>query len=241
MKRIVILGLALWASPAWAQSREDGWAPPEVDRNTSGAISLASGRTLGESEIVLAGGVGWPGAWVGAEYGVTSQVSLGARVGGDWGSPVMGLVTGGSGELLVPLRVHVFGEGMFDLALRAAIALAVGEGRALGEENSPRLSAQVGAAGRFELGARLAIQPLEVLTIALGVDASAGFAVIDPDPAHPHGLFVGTLALEGLVSRSLMLFGEIGAGAGVTEDRIGAPYFPHREIFRGTFGMAFLL
>src|SRR5687768_6384965 len=99
-------------SIARAQSAEDGWAAPETaTRPTSGEASFLSGRTLGVGQALMAASLGWPGFWAQLELAPDSGINVGVRGAVVYGSPVMGLVAGAGGELSVPIRVHVFGEG----------------------------------------------------------------------------------------------------------------------------------
>src|SRR4051812_33143079 len=106
----------------------DAYAPPSGDRPTSGDASLLSGRTLGVGNAMIAAMAGWPGAFVQIEYGVTSLFNLGIRAGFLWGGPLMGLQVGLGGELAVPMRLRVWGEGQVDLAIVLEPMFAAGPG-----------------------------------------------------------------------------------------------------------------
>lgn len=235
------LALALGASPAGAQSAEDGWAPPPTDsRPTSGEASFLSGRTLGVGHTMIAAALGWPGFWAHVELALDSTVNVGVRAMVTYGSPVMGLVTGGGGELMVPLRVHVLGEGEIDVALRVTPQVAFGEGRLFGEIEGIRAN-ELGVSSRLELGARVGWRVAERVTLFAGADVGPGLSWTDGEQPRPIGLFTGTIGIEALMSLETMLFGELTAGAGVVEGRVGVPYYPQQEVVRLSLGLAYVL
>lgn len=235
------LALALGASPARAQSAEDGWAPPPTEsRPTSGEASFLSGRTLGIGQTLVAAALGWPGFWAQVELALDSTVNLGVRVMVTYGSPVMSLATGAGGELMVPLRVHVFGEGDVDLAVRVAPQVALGEGRLFGEIEGIRAN-ELGVSTRLELGLRLGWRVAERVTLLAGIDAAPGLSWTDGEQPRAIGLFTGSIGIEALMSLETMLFAELTAGAGVAQGRTGVPYYPQQEILRLSLGLAYVL
>lgn len=241
-----LVALMLLGAPrARAQdaSDEDLYAPPTGSRPTSGEASLLSGRTLGVGEVMLGAALGWPGLWAHLELAPSSDLNIGVRGGVVYGSPVMGLITGAGGELSVPIRIHVFGEGDIDVAVRVAPVLALGEGRLFGESQAGIFAADLGIASHLDVGARMAFRAVEHFTIFFGLDVGAGFSVI-PDQGRPRplGLFTAAFGVEALMTRDTMLFGEIQGGVGVSEPGTGGvAVYPQQEILRVALGLAYLL
>jgi hypothetical protein len=243
--RLSVLGLVCALSlpgVAHGQTAEDGWAPPETAaRSTSSEASILSGRTLGVGETMIAAGLGWPGFWAHIELAPSSIVNVGIRAAVLYGSAVMGLIEGAGGELSVPIRIHVFGEGDVDLALRIAPEITLGEGRLFGEQASPRLSADLGISSRLEVGVLLGWQVSPQITLIVAASASPGISFVDPDPVRPIGLFTGSIGIEALMTRETMLFAIAEGGGGVAESRVGVALYPAREIFRLSLGLGYLL
>ncbi|AKF10521.1 hypothetical protein [Sandaracinus amylolyticus] len=237
----LVLALGI-ASSARAQSAEDGWAPPtEEVRPTSGEASFLSGRTLGVGQVLMAAALGWPGLWAHVELAPDSTFNVGARVAVVYGSPVMGLVTGAGGELIVPMRVHLFGEGDVDLALRIAPQVALGEGRLFGEAEGVRAN-DLGVSSRLEVGPRLGWRVAERVTVLAGVDAGAGVSWTNGEDVRAIGTFSATLGIEALMTLQTMLFAEVSGGAGVADGSGRAvPLYPQQEIFRLSLGLAYVL
>lgn len=231
------------AAPARAQTAEDGWAPPtEAPRPTSGEASFLSGRTLGTGEVMIAAALGWPGLWAHVEISPSSIVNVGVRAGVVYGSPVMGLIAGAGGELTVPVRIHLYGEGDLDVSLRLAPELSIGEGRLFGESLSDIRASDLGMSSRLEVGARIAWRVAERVTLFAGADVAPGISWVDTENVHPIGVFTGTLGIEALMSRDTMLFAEATGGAGVADGGarlIG--YYPQQEILRLSLGLGYLL
>lgn len=226
-----------------AQSEADGWAPPTPpSRPTSGEASFLSGRTLGTGQTLIAAALGWPGFWAEVELAPDSAFNLGLRAAVVYGSPVMGLVAGAGGELVVPIRLHVFGEGDVDVAVRIAPEASFGEGRLFGAQSSSIYANALGVSSRLELGARIAWRAVERFTMYFGADAGPGFSWLDGERVRPIGVFTGTFGIEALMSLETMLFGEITAGAGVVESGgIAVAFYPQQEILRISLGLAYVL
>ena len=238
---VVALAIALGASPARAQTAEDGWAPPATEsRPTSGDASFLSGRTLGGGQTLIAAALGWPGFWAHVELALDSTINIGVRAMVTYGSPVMGLVTGGGGELLVPLRVHLLGEGEIDVALRITPQVAFGEGRLFGESEGVRAN-DLGVSSRLDLGVRVGWRVAERVTLLAGADVGPGLSWTDGEQPRAIGVFTGTIGIEALMSLETMLFAELTAGAGVAEGRVGVPYYPQQEVVRLSLGLAYVL
>lgn len=228
---------------ARAQTAEDGWAPPtEVSRPTSGTASFLSGRTLGTGEVLMAAALGWPGLWAHVELAPSSTVNVGVRGSVLYGSPVMGLIAGAGGELIVPVRVHLLGEGDLDVGLRIAPQIAAGEGRLFGESASDIRAADLGLSSRLDVGARLAWHASEQVTLYVGADVGAGVSWVETERAHAIGVLTGTLGIEAMMSSDTMLFAEAVGGGGIADggDRTVA-YYPQQEVFRLSLGLGYLL
>lgn len=237
------MALASVSTRAAAQTAEDGWAPPtEAPRPTSGTPSFLSGRTLGTGQVLMAAALGWPGLWAHVELAPSSIVNVGVRGSVLYGSPVMGLIAGAGGELVVPIRVHLHGEGEIDVALRIAPSIAAGEGRLFGESASDIHAADLGLSSRLDVGARLAWRATEQVTLFVGADVGAGVSWVETERAHPIGVLTGTVGIEAMMSSSTMLFAEAVGGGGVAgADARTVAYYPQQEVFRLSLGLGYLL
>jgi hypothetical protein len=231
------------STSAHAQTAEDGWAPPtDAPRPTSGTASFLSGRTLGTGEVLMAAALGWPGLWAHVELAPSSLVNVGVRGSVLYGSPVMGLVAGAGGELIVPVRVHLYGEGELDVALRITPQVAAGEGRLFGESASDIHAADLGISSRLDVGARLAWRATEQVTLFVGADVGAGVSWVDTERAHAIGVLTGTLGIEAMMSSDTMLFAEAVGGGGIADGGARAiAYYPQQEVFRLSLGLGYLL
>lgn len=229
----------LIASSANAQTEADGWAPPEGDRPTSGDASLLSGRTLGTGEVLIAAAIGFPGLWAHVEIAPSSDFNLGVRAGVLYGSPNMGLGIGGGGQLEVPMRIHLWGEGEGDFALRLCPRIAVGEGVLFGESG---IFAHVfGLSSRLDAGVLLGWHPDPRLTLFVGADAGVGLSYVEGTSVEPIGVFQGRVGVEGLLARDAMLFAELTVGGGLAPDRVGQPLYPDRFALGLSLGLGYLL
>lgn len=229
----------LIASSARAQTEADGWAPPEGDRPTSGDASLLSGRTLGTGEVLIAAAIGFPGLWAHVEIAPSSDFNLGVRAGVLYGSPNMGLGIGGGGQLEVPMRIHLWGEGEGDLALRLCPRIAVGEGALFGESG---IFAHVfGLSSRLDAGVLLGWHPDPRVTLFVGADAGIGLSYVEGTSVEPIGVFQGRLGVEGLLARDTMLFAELTVGGGLAPEPRGVPLYPDRFALGLSLGLGYLL
>lgn len=248
---VLVLALLLWSplgSPlAAAQSTDapstdaDPYAPPTGDRPTSGDASLLSGRTLGVGNVMIAAMAGWPGADVQLELAPTSLFNLGIRAGFLWGSPMMGLQVGIGGELAVPMRLRVWGEHQWDVALVLEPMFALGPGNVYGESS---LGDVLSYGTRLDAGVRVGFEADPHLTFFGGLALGGGFSEV-PQPrssVQPLGMLAVTLGAEVLTSRDFLLFLRVDAGYGLAPDlHPPLPYFADRFFFRLVFGGAFLL
>ena len=239
---LLALVVSLVAPSAHAQ---DDDLPPVRSRPTSGEASLFSGRTLGVGETMVAGMAGWPGISALVEHAPTSSFNLGVRAGLTYGSPVMALVPAVGGELGVPIRIHLHGEGDFDMAAYLEPAFAFGEGAAMGEVGT-LYSGDFGWSSRLELGGLLGFHVQERLTILVGFGGHVGFVHV-PSAGDPSvvGAAIARVGIEGLISRDTMLFALADGGVGFADDRgLGAPLYDAglaSVILRIALGIAYLL
>jgi len=237
--------LLAFASPAAAQDDGLDDIPIASQRPTSGEASLLSGRTLGVGEVLVAGAAGWPWIWAQAEFALTSSFNVGIRPALLYGSPFMALEPGVGGELAVPMRIHLFGEGELDLAAFITPAVAVGEAAATAGEGGTVFAGELGIGSRLELGARIGYRAMEGLTFVLGAGGHVGFVYAEAvGAAEVIGAAFLQAGLEGLISRDTMLFALVDGGLGFTPSR-GAGFPLFREsvppLFRISLGVAYLL
>ena len=167
--------VSLRAAPAMAQDDALDDIPIASQRPTSGEASLLSGRTLGVGEVMVAAAAGWPWIWAQVELALTSSFNLGIRPALIYGSPFMALEPGVGGELAVPMRIHLYGEGDLDLAAFITPAFAIGEAAATAGEGGTVLAGDLGIGSRLELGARLGFRAMEGLTLLVGAGGHVGF------------------------------------------------------------------
>ncbi len=238
--------LLLVTAPVSAQeSEEPADSPPVSSRPTSGEASLYSGRTLGVGETLVGGGAGWPGIFATVQHALTSSFNVGVRAALNYGSPVMALEPGVGGDVGVPMRIHLFGEGSVDLAAYLEPAFSFAEGAAMGEIGTI-YRGEFGWSSRLEFGALLGIRLQERLTVLVGLGGHVGFVHVPTagDPSIVAGA-LGRVGLEGLISRDTMLFVVADGGVGFADDRgAGAPVFDPglaSTILRLALGVAYLL
>ena len=218
--------------------------PPIASRPTSGEASLHSGRTLGIGETMIAGAAGWPGIWVLVEHAISSSFNLGIRAGLTYGS-LMALAPGVGGELGIPMRIHLFGEGAIDLAAYVEPAFSIAEGASVGEFGTV-YSGDLGWSGRLELGGLLGVHVSEGLTLLVGLGGIIGHVHV-PAAGDPTivGAILGKLGIEGLISRDTMLFAVAEGGIGFADDRGAAVNVFDvglaSAVLRLSFGIAYLL
>lgn len=233
-----VLALA-WAGVA---SAEEDPLPPVAARPTSGTPSLLSARTLGEGQVMAAGGAGWPSLWVQLELAPTSTFNIGIRASLLYGSPVMALQPGVGAELAVPTRIHLFGEENIDIAVFVTPAITLGEAALVGE--GPYVFAgSFGWSTRLEAGGLMSFQVLERLTVFFGVGGHVGFAhTPDAGGPEPFGAAFARLGIEGMISGDTMLFGQLDGGIGIGTSRGGQPLFGEAvpPLLRVALGAAYL-
>ncbi|MFK7985585.1 MAG: hypothetical protein AB8I08_06100 [Sandaracinaceae bacterium] len=239
---VLLATLALLPSSAMAQDDE-----PEIplarSRPTSGEPSFSSGRTLGVGETMIGAAAGWPWIWAEAQYALDSSFNIGVRAALLYGSSVMALEPAVGGELSVPMRIHLFGEDVIDLAAYVTPTFSLGEGGGVGEGGN-LFSGDLGWSSRLEVGGLLGWRAAERLTLLVGLGGQFGF-VHTPAAGDPElmGGVLARLGLEGLISRDTMLFALLEGGLGFAPSRGVALFrgesFP--PILRISLGIAYLL
>jgi hypothetical protein len=222
-----------------ATSSETGLA--RVAGPTSGAASILSGRTLGSDQRMLAAALGWPGVWAELALAPGSEVNVHVRGSVLYGSPVMGLVAGAGGELAVPVRVHVFGEGNVDLAIRMTPRIAMGEGAIFGERTG--LGGALAGALLFDTHGVFGIQVDPNVTVVVGAGGGAGASVVDGSSQGIAWIarVAGELGVEALMARDTMLFAHVEGGYGFAPERTGLAFYGAREVLSVSLGLGYLL
>lgn len=230
MRQAAAVGAVLWALLAAGGAQADS-------RPTTGDMSILSGRTLGNGEMVLAAGLGWPGIWGQVVLAPSSTFNLGLRGTVLYGSPLMGLGHGVGGAVTAPMRLHVFGRDTLDVSLAVEPGFALGEGALAGQQES--FANDLGLLAWAEGGVLAGLQVSSAVTLTLGLLGELAFVDV-PDSAdgrHLVGGAVGVLAAEALMSRDTMLFGEVRGGWGFAAEQL----FDGHEIVRLSLGIAYLL
>ena len=207
-------------------------ASARADRPTSGAMSLISGRTLGNGEVAVAGAVGYPGAWGQLTLAPSSTLNVGVRGGLLYGSPVAGFETGFGGMVSAPIRIHILGAGSLDLSITAEPMVVIGEGALVGEGGA--FSDNFGVAGGASGGAIFGWRATEAITFAFGAAAEVWvLSVPDTDDAEITGLGLAIVGVEALLSRRTLLFAEFRGGVGHRPRAL----FSSAGIFRFVLGL----
>jgi hypothetical protein len=206
------------------------------DRPTSGDMSVISGRTLGNGETALAGGVGWPGLWAQATFAPSSTFNLGFRGSVLYGSPFMGFNAGIGGEVAVPVRLWLFGSGSLDVSLFLEPGVVVAEGSLVGQQGA--FQNDLGLAGYGTFAALSGAQLSDALTLVLGLGGNVAYVVVpDASGGDLVGAVLAIAGIEALVSRDTLLFLELRGGVGFKPDLL----FGGQEAVRGSIGIAYQL
>ena len=189
------------------------------DRPTSDDLSLISGRTVGNGEVVLSAGLGWPGFFAEVLFSPSSRFDLALRGHVDYGA-MLGTETGVGGGVSVPMRLHLYGQGITDLALAVRPFVLFGEGALMGEEGV--FADDFGWSVGVEAGVRAGFQVGESTTLTAG--AAFLFAWTDvPDATTGGGVLGGAapvIGIEAAFTRQTLFFIEALAGyAGAPENR----------------------
>lgn len=238
---VVALAVALASALGVGTARADDEPLARTAGTTSGAASLLSGRTLGSGEVMLAAFAGWPGAGVEAAFAPLSELNVHARARVLYGAPLLGLVTGLGGELAVPIRVHVLGEGQLDLSIRVTPRVSVGEGRLFGEPEG--LAGALGVGFVCDASGVLGYALDPDVTFFAGLGGSGGGSSVEGSSMGFAWVarVVAELGMEALFSRDLLFFARVEAGYGFAPDRAGLVFYPAREILELTLGVGYLL
>ncbi len=206
-------------------------------RPTSDDVSVLSGRTVGNGEVVLAAGLGWPGFWAEVLLAPSSQFNLSIRAGFHYGSPLLGLETGVGGELSFPMRLLLYGEDNIDLAAYLRPFGIVGEGVLVGQEGT--FANDIGWAVGTDAGLKVGFHVSDAVT--LGTGTLVRFAYVDtPDASDGNGIVLGVAILasvEANMSRATTLFLELQGGYGFAADRL----FNNHAMLVVSFGLAYRL
>ncbi len=244
---VLLLALLTESATASAQATASGESASteaplaRVAGPTSGSASILSGRTLGSGQAVIAAALGWPGIWAEVALAPSSELNVHVRGTVLYGSPVMGLVAGAGGELAIPVRVHVLGEGNVDLALRLTPRVALGEGAIFGERTG--LGGALAGALVLDAHGVFGIQLDPSVTLVLGAGGGAGASFVE---GSSEGItwvarVAGELGLEALMARDLMLFAHVEGGYAFARDRAGLPFYAAREVLTVSLGLGYLL
>lgn len=225
MRRLPLL-LLLVSTAASAQTRP-----------TSDDMSILSGRTVGNGDIVIAAALGWPGFWAEIVFAPTSRFNIGFRGAVDYGSPLMDLETGIGGDVSIPMRLHLYGRNDIDVAAVLRPLAIFGEGALVGQRSTfaDNFGWGVGAEG----GMRAGFHVSDAVTLAAGALVTIVY-VDTPDAARSNGIvstFAAVAAVEALMSRRTLLFAELVGGYGVARDEL----FADHGVLRLSLGVAFRL
>ncbi len=226
MRALAFALLLAAAAPAWAQSRP-----------TSDDMSLLTGRTVGNGDVLVAAALGWPGFWAEVLFAPSSRFNLSLRGGVLYGSPLMGLATGVGGEFSVPMRLHLYGARDIDVAASLRPFALFGEGALVGQRGT--FADNFGWAAGADAGLRIGLHVSDAVT--LGTGALVCVAYLDtPDADGSGGVAVGFGALaivEALMSRRTMLFAQLEGGYGLAPGRL----FANQAVLSVSLGVAFRL
>lgn len=205
---------------------------------TSSAISVIGARTLPSGSTLVAGEAGWPGTYGTLHVAAGSRLSLALRGGVAYGSPFLSLAGGLGGQLEAGARLHVYGEDNVDMAVSLALGGVVGEGSLFGETGT--FSNDLGYGAYLDPGFLASFAVSRTLTLTGGVVGSFALMTVPDrniDPSHQLVSVGVKLAVETLLSRDLLLFAQLTAGAGLTQER----QFDNNTLLRLALGAAFLL
>ena len=210
-------------------------ASARADRPTSDTLSLISGRTVGNGEVILGGGLGWPGFFAEVLLSPTSTFDFSIRAHVDYGAQI-GTGTGVGGGLSLPMRLHIYGEGHTDIAVTARPFFAIGEGALVGELGT--FADDLGWALGLEAGLRVGFQVAETTTLVVGASGFVAFnRVADADENSATGGGAPVLGVEAAFSRSTVVFAEALLGyAGAAPER-----FDGRLWLRVALGLGYRL
>lgn len=213
-------------------------ATTRADGPTSSVISVVGARTLPSHSTLIAAEAGWPGAYGAVHFAVGSRLSVAVRGGVAYGSPFMSFATGIGGQLEAQGRLHLYGYDNVDVALSLAGGGAFGEGAQFGETGT--FSNDVGYGGYVEPGVLASFAASRTLTLTGGVVGTLAYVTVPDRNVSPSHLLGGVglkLAVEALLSRDLVMFAQLTAGAGMREE----DQFNNATLLRLSLGAAFLM
>ncbi len=212
--------------------------PAAADGPTSSALSIVGARTLPSDSTVVSGEAGWPGTYAALHLAPSSVFNLAVRGGVAYGSPFLSLANGIGGQLEVGARLHLYGHDNIDVAASLALGGAVGEGALFGEIGT--FANDLGYGVYVDPGVLASFAVSRTLTLTGGVVGSLAYMTVpdrNVDPSHKLGSVALKLAVETLLSRDLLFFAQLTAGAGLKQDR----QFDNNALLRLSLGAAFLL
>lgn len=215
--------------------------PPPIAssvRPTSDQLSVHGGRTIGNGEVVLSAGAGWPGIYAELLIAPSSRFNLGFRAGFEWGSALLGFGTGTGGSVSFPMRLLLYASGDVDFSAYLRPFVIVGEGALVGQTGT--FADDLGWAAGADVGARLSYAVSRALSLLAGATVTGAWHDV-PNGGATNGFaagFSGTFGVEGSLTRSTMLFAVASAGYGVT--RRGR-FDGDRVLLRAHFGLAYRL
>ena len=196
-----------------------GASPAAADRPTSDALSLISGRTVGNGEVVISAGLGWPGFFAEVLFSPSSKFDLSLRAHVDYGA-LLGTATGVAGGLSVPMRLHVYGEDDIDIAIAARPFALLGEGAIMGEELT--FADDFGYALGLEAGLRVGFHVSEGATITVGAAGLFAWTSVNGAGGGAVGGGAPLVGIEANFNRQTVFFAEALVGyAGAPENRFG--------------------
>lgn len=222
MRTLAVVLVLLSASPAFA------------DRPTSDDLSLISGRTVGNGEVVISAGLGWPGFFAEILFSPSSSFDLSLRGHVDYGG-LLGTATGVSGGVSVPMRLHLYGEDDIDVALAARPFAVFGEGAIMGEEGT--FADDFGYALGIEAGVRAGFHVSDAATLTVGAAGLFAWTNVKGAGGGAVGGGAPLVGIEANFNRQTLFFAELLLGyAGAPENR-----FSRQMWMRLALGIAYRL
>lgn len=196
-----------------------GASPALADRPTSDDLSLISGRTVGNGEVVISAGLGWPGFYAEILFSPSSTFDLSLRAHVDYGA-LLGTATGVAGGLSIPMRLHVYGKDDIDIAIAARPFALFGEGAIMGEEGV--FADDFGYALGIEAGLRVGFHVGSSTTLTVGAAGLFAWTSVKDAGGGAIGGGAPVLGIEANFNRQTVFFAEALAGyAGAPENRFG--------------------
>jgi hypothetical protein len=209
-----------------------------ADGPSSSSISVVGARTLPSNSQLIAAELGWPGAYAALHMAAGSRLSLAFRGGLNYGSPFMSFAAGLGAQLETQARLHIYGHDNVDLALSLAAGGVVGEGALAGETGTYKDNLAFGA--YVDPGLLASFAASRALTLTGGVFGSFAYVTVPDRNIEPSHLLGGVgvkLAVEALLSRDLIMFTQLTAGAGLRE----SGQFNNHTVLRLSLGAAYAM